>query len=219
MADSYIEMRNIVKVYPPNNVALKDVSVDITLGEIHSIIGENGAGKSTLMKVLFGMEKLNEGEIAINGSKTAIGSPKEAVAKGIGMVHQEFMLIGEYTVLENVVLGNEPTKNGLLNLSAARKKLEKIMTDFKFDIPLDEKVKNISIAAQQKIEIIKLLYRDVETLILDEPTAVLAPQEVDELLDFWTGSSRRAVRFCLSVISWMRYCVFLTALQLCELED
>lgn len=181
MADSYIEMRNIVKVYPPNNVALKDVSVDITLGEIHSIIGENGAGKSTLMKVLFGMEKLNEGEIAINGSKTAIGSPKEAVAKGIGMVHQEFMLIGEYTVLENVVLGNEPTKNGLLNLSAARKKLEKIMTDFKFDIPLDEKVKNISIAAQQKIEIIKLLYRDVETLILDEPTAVLAPQEVDEL--------------------------------------
>ncbi len=181
MAHSYIEMRNIVKVYPPGKVALNDVTVDIALGEIHSIIGENGAGKSTLMKVLFGMEKLNEGEVLINGSKAVISSPKEAVAKGIGMVHQEFMLIGEYTVLENVVLGNEPTRKGLLNLSAARQKLEKIMADFKFDIPLDEKVKNISIAAQQKIEIIKLLYRDVETLILDEPTAVLAPQEVDEL--------------------------------------
>lgn len=181
MGDPYIEMEKAVKVYPPDNVALKGVSVGIWRGEIHSVIGENGAGKSTLMKALFGMERLSEGEIRINGKRTVINSPKEAVAKGIGMVHQEFMLIGEYTVLENVVLGNEPVKRGLLNLQAARKKLQKLMKDFRFDIGLDEKIKDISIAAQQKIEIIKLLYRDVETLILDEPTAVLAPQEVDEL--------------------------------------
>lgn len=181
MGDSYIEMENAVKVYPPDNVALKGVSVEIKRGEIHSVIGENGAGKSTLMKALFGLERLSGGEIRIHGKKAVINSPREAVAKGIGMVHQEFMLIGEYTVLENVVLGNEPVKRGLLNLQAARKKLQKLMKDFRFDIGLDEKIKNISIAAQQKIEIIKLLYRDVETLILDEPTAVLAPQEVAEL--------------------------------------
>lgn len=179
--DTYIQMKGIVKVFPPDNVALKDVHLDIAAGEIHSIIGENGAGKSTLMKVLFGMERPGEGEIYISGEKVHISSPQEAVAKGVGMVHQEFMLIGEYTVLENIVLGLEPVKYGLLNLDVSRKKLEAIMKEFKFDIPLDEKVKNISIAAQQKIEIVKLLYRDVNTLILDEPTAVLAPQEVEEL--------------------------------------
>lgn len=179
--DTYIQMKGIVKVFPPDNVALKDVHLDIAAGEIHSIIGENGAGKSTLMKVLFGMERPSEGEIYINGEMVHISSPQEAVSKGVGMVHQEFMLIGEYTVLENIVLGLEPVKYGLLNLDVSRKKLETIMKEFKFDIPLDEKVKNISIAAQQKIEIIKLLYRDVNTLILDEPTAVLAPQEVEEL--------------------------------------
>lgn len=179
--DTYIQMKGIVKVFPPDNVALNDVNLNLTAGEIHSIIGENGAGKSTLMKVLFGMERPSEGEIYIKDQKAHISSPQEAVSHGIGMVHQEFMLIGEYTVLENIVLGNEPIKYGLLNLDAARKRLEGIMEAFKFDIPLDEKVRNISIAAQQKIEIVKLLYRDVNTLILDEPTAVLAPQEVLEL--------------------------------------
>lgn len=177
----YIQMKDIVKVFPPVNVALKDVSVDIAAGDIHSIIGENGAGKSTLMKVLFGLERASEGAVYVNGRKVSISSPQEAVALGIGMVHQEFMLIDEYTVLENIVLGCEPAKYGMLQLDTSRKKLESIMRDFKFDIPLDEKVKNISIAAQQKVEIMKLLYRDVDTLILDEPTAVLAPQETDEL--------------------------------------
>lgn len=180
-AVTYIQMKDIVKVYPPDKIALNKVSLDINAGEIHSIIGENGAGKSTLMKVLFGLERANEGEIFIRGEKVNISTPREAVKYGIGMVHQEFMLIGEYTVLENIVLGDEPTKNGLLNLNASRDKLEKIMKDFKFNIPLDAKVKDISIAAQQKVEIVKLLFRDVTTLILDEPTAVLAPQEVDEL--------------------------------------
>lgn len=180
-AKAYIHMKDIVKVYPPDKIALNKVSIDIRAGEIHSIIGENGAGKSTLMKVLFGLEKANEGEIFIQGEKVHISTPQEAVRLGIGMVHQEFMLINEYTVIENIVLGDEPTRRGLLNLEASREKLEKIMNDFKFDIPLDAKIRDISIAAQQKVEIVKLLFRDVDTLILDEPTAVLAPQEVDEL--------------------------------------
>lgn len=178
---TYIQMKDIVKVYPPDKIALNKVSVEINAGEIHSIIGENGAGKSTLMKVLFGLEKANEGETFIKGDKVNISTPQEAVKHGIGMVHQEFMLIGEYTVIENIVLGDEPVKRGLLNLNASRVKLEQIMKDFKFDIPLDAKIKDISIAAQQKVEIVKLLFRDVDTLILDEPTAVLAPQETDEL--------------------------------------
>ena len=198
--DTYIQMKGIVKVFPPDNVALKDVHLDIAAGEIHSIIGENGAGKSTLMKVLFGMERPSEGEIYISGEKVHISSPQEAVAKGVGMVHQEFMLIGEYTVLENIVLGLEPVKYGLLNLDVSRKKLEAIMKEFKFDIPLDEKVKNISIAAQQKIEIVKLLYRDVNTLILDEPTAVLAPQEVEELFTLLKRLHKEGKTILLSLI-------------------
>lgn len=179
--EPYIQLKGIVKVFPPDKVALNKVSMDIRAGEIHSVIGENGAGKSTLMKVLFGLEKANEGETFIDGKKVDISTPQEAVRLGIGMVHQEFMLIGEYTVIENIVLGDEPTRHGLLDLGASRAKLEKIMREFKFDIPLDAKIRDISIAAQQKVEIVKLLFRDVKTLILDEPTAVLAPQEVDEL--------------------------------------
>lgn len=147
---TYIQMKDIVKVYPPDKIALNKVSVEIDAGEIHSIIGENGAGKSTLMKVLFGLEKANEGGIYMKGDKVNISTPQEAVKMGIGMVHQEFMLISEYTVIENIVLGDEPVKHGLLNLNASRVKLEQIMQEFKFDIPLDAKIKDISIAAQQQ---------------------------------------------------------------------
>lgn len=178
---AFIEMKDIIKVFPPENIALKKVSFDIYDGEIHALIGENGAGKSTLMKVLYGLEKPGSGSIFINNKQVTISNPNEAVAVGIGMVHQEFMLIREYSVLENIVLGNESTKNGLLDMRKAAKKLEKIINDFKFDISIYEKVENISIAAQQKVEIVKQLYRNVHTLILDEPTAVLAPQEVYEL--------------------------------------
>lgn len=182
MEKSLIKMSGIVKIFPPDNVALKKVDLEIKKGEIHSIIGENGAGKSTLLKVLYGLEKANQGEIFIHGEQQQIHSPKEAVAKGIGMVHQEFMLIGVYTVLENIVLGYEPHNAlGFLKLNQAREKLQSIFEKFRFDVSLDERVENLSVAAQQKIEIVKLLYRDVDILILDEPTAVLAPQEADEL--------------------------------------
>lgn len=177
-----IQMRNIIKIYPPENIALDDVSIEIKHGEIHSIIGENGAGKSTLMKVLYGLENPNEGVILIGDKKTRIQSPNDAVSNGIGMVHQEFMLIPEYTVLENVVLGVEPKKHRFfLNLDSARKKLNKILIEMNFNISLDDKIADISVAAQQKVEIIKQLYRDANVLILDEPTAVLTPQESEDL--------------------------------------
>lgn len=184
MENNIVEMRNIVKIFPPDNAALKRVSVSIKKGEIHAIIGENGAGKSTLMKVMYGLEHANSGEIYLRGKRVQISSPKDAVANGIGMVHQEFMLVGVYTVLENIVLGDEPCSAlGVLQLEAAREKLNNILKQFHFDVSLDECVQNLSVAAQQKIEIIKLLYRNVDILILDEPTAVLAPQEVDELFE------------------------------------
>lgn len=180
---SFIELKNITKIYPPNNIALNNVTVDIHSGEIHSIIGENGAGKSTLMKVLYGLEHPNEGEIFINSSKVNIQSPKDAVAQGIGMVHQEFMLVQDFTVIENVLLGVEPTKNGLIDFSESKRKVESILKSINQNISVNAKVKDISIAAQQKIEIVKQLYRDVDVLILDEPTAVLTPQESDELFE------------------------------------
>ncbi len=174
--NSFIRMESIVKIFPPSNVALDNVSVEIEEGKVHSFIGENGAGKSTLMKVLFGLEPATSGQIYIHGEKVNFHSPNDAVAKGIGMVHQEFMLIPSYTILENVILGYEDTnKIGLLDLNRSRKKLQALCDQMGFDVNLDEKVENYSVAIQQKVEIIKQLYRDVNVLILDEPTAVLAP--------------------------------------------
>jgi simple sugar transport system ATP-binding protein len=181
MAERHIKMNNIIKIFPPNNIAINDVSLTINCGKIHSVIGENGAGKSTLMKVLYGIERPNSGEIIIDDTKANITNPNDAVKYKIGMVHQEFMLIHEFTVLENILLGVEPTKNGLINMNTSRSQVKDILKQINLDIPLDVKVKDISIAAQQKVEIIKQLYRDVNVLILDEPTAVLTPQETIEL--------------------------------------
>lgn len=180
--NSFISMESIVKIFPPSNVALDNVSVEIEEGKVHSFIGENGAGKSTLMKVLYGLEPATSGQIYIHGEKVNFNSPKDAVSKGIGMVHQEFMLIPSYTILENVILGYEDTnKIGLLNLGGARKKLVALCEQMGFDVNPDDKIETLSVAVQQKVEIIKQLYRDVNVLILDEPTAILAPQEADEL--------------------------------------
>lgn len=180
--NEFIRLESIVKIFPPSNVALDNVSVEIEEGKVHSFIGENGAGKSTLMKVLYGLEPATSGHIYINNLKVNFHSPKDAVERGIGMVHQEFMLIPSYTILENVILGYEDSNNlGLLDLSKARKKLANLCEQMGLDVSLDEKIENLSVAIQQKVEIIKQLYRDVSVLILDEPTAVLAPQEADEL--------------------------------------
>ncbi len=183
MAD-LIALENIVKVYPPDVLALDDVSVAFREGEIHALVGENGAGKSTLMKVLYGLVPFNQGKIHYRGRPVRFHEPGEAIAAGIGMVHQEILLIPEYTVWENIVLGNEPVDRwGRLDTKRARQLVQAKIDEFQFNLDPDAQVENISIAARQKVEILKLLYRNVSVLILDEPTAVLTPQEIPMLFD------------------------------------
>lgn len=179
-----IEMKDIIKVFPPNVVAVDNVSTDFQKGEIHAIVGENGAGKSTLMKVLYGLEQYNQGEILINGKGINFQEPGDAIAHGIGMVHQEILLIPQYTVWENIILGAEPTNFlGMVDRQTARKLVQAKVDEFQFNLNIDAKVDDISVAAAQKVEILKLLYRNVSVLILDEPTAVLTPQEIPQLFN------------------------------------
>ena len=177
-----ITIQNIVKIYPPNLVALDKVSVDFAPGEIHAIVGENGAGKSTLMKVLYGQEAATGGAIIYQGQPVRFRHPGEAIAAGVGMVHQEILLIPEYTVWQNIVLGAEPVDRwGRLDVERARTQVQAKITEFGFQLDPALLAADLSVAAQQKVEILKLLYRDVTVLILDEPTAVLTPQEIPQL--------------------------------------
>ena len=177
-----ITMQNMVKIFPPNVTALDHVSVEFRKGEIHSIVGENGAGKSTLMKVLYGLVPPNEGAITFEGEPVRFHNPGEAIARGIGMVHQEILLIPEYTVWENIVLGREPVLTlGRMDRDRARRLVKEKVDEFQFNLDPDALVNDISVAARQKVEILKLLYRNVSVLILDEPTAVLTPQEIPQL--------------------------------------
>ena len=176
-------MRGITK-YFGNTKALDSVDLDIEKGEIHAILGENGAGKSTLMNILYGLYSADGGEIYLNGEKVYIKNPNSAIWNGIGMVHQHFMLIEKFSVLQNIVLGNETTdKFGIINMREAKKKVLDIIDKYGMKVDLKKKVKNISVGMQQKVEILKALYRGADILILDEPTAVLVPQEIDELMD------------------------------------
>ncbi len=179
-----LEMRNIVKVYPDGTRALKGVDVKVYKGEILGLLGENGAGKTTLMKILFGMLKPTKGKILLNGREVRFKSPADALANGIGMVHQHFTLVEVFNALENIILGMEG--HGLLSkidVDNARRKLQKLMDELNFQVPLDVPVENLPVGVQQRIEILKMLYRDIDLLILDEPTAVLTPIEVRELFD------------------------------------
>ncbi|MDW8396180.1 MAG: ABC transporter ATP-binding protein [Anaerolineae bacterium] len=175
-------MQGIVKVYPPNTLALDEVSVEFNAGEIHALVGENGAGKSTLMKVLCGITPYDRGSILYRGRPARFRSAGEALTAGIGMVHQEILLVNEYTVWENVVLGAEPVSLlGVIDKQRARRDVETLVQQFNFAIDPETVVGDISIAARQKTEILRLLYRNVSVLILDEPTAALTPQEVPQL--------------------------------------
>jgi ABC-type uncharacterized transport system ATPase subunit len=182
LQDQFIKMDSITKIYPPDTLALDKVDLEIQEGEIHSIIGENGAGKSTLMKVFYGMAPPSGGEIHFRGRKAKFATPREAVASGIGMVHQEFMLIPSYTVYENVILGAEPAgRFGTLRHADTKPKVEELVDTYGLNIDINSRIGDISVGAQQKVEILKLLYRDVDVLIMDEPTAALTPQEAGEL--------------------------------------
>ncbi|MBE6998465.1 MAG: ABC transporter ATP-binding protein [Ruminococcaceae bacterium] len=176
-----IEMLHITKEFPGIR-ANDDITLQLRRGEIHALLGENGAGKSTLMSVLFGLYQPEAGEIRKNGVKVDIRDPNDATALGIGMVHQHFKLIEVFSVLDNIILGAETTKLGFLQRKEARKKVEAISRKYGLAVDLDAKVEDISVGMQQRVEILKMLYRDNEILIFDEPTAVLTPQEIDELM-------------------------------------
>jgi simple sugar transport system ATP-binding protein len=185
-----LELRNITKRFG-TLVANDKISLTLAPGEILSLLGENGAGKSTLMNVLYGLLQPDEGQILLDDKQVKFSGPGEAMAAGVGMVHQHFMLIPVFTVAENVVLGHEPTgKVGNLDLDAARKLVKEISDRFGFDIDPDAKIQDLPVGAQQRVEIIKSLARDAKILVLDEPTAVLTPQETDELMDIMRGLSK-----------------------------
>lgn len=180
--ETVLEMQHIMKIYSNGVVANKDVSLELKKGEIHALLGENGAGKSTLMKVLFGIEPPDQGKIILNGRETAIRSPQDAISKGIGMVHQHFMLLPSLTVAENIILGVEPRKKKFfIDMKQAVKAASEIAEKYNFDIDVTAKVEEIPVGIKQKVEILKALYRGADILILDEPTAVLTPQETEEL--------------------------------------
>ena len=176
-----IEMLHITKKFP-GIIANDNITLQLKKGEIHALLGENGAGKSTLMSVLFGLYQPEEGEIHKNGVKVEINNPNDATALHIGMVHQHFKLVDVFTVLDNIILGAEDTRLGFLQKKAARKKVKDLSERYGLHVDLDAKVEDITVGMQQRTEILKMLYRDNEILIFDEPTAVLTPQEIDELM-------------------------------------
>ena len=180
-ATPVIEMRDIVKVYPNGNRANEHVSFEVRPGEIHALVGENGAGKSTLMKLLYGMERPSSGQILLRGAPVSIANPQEAIKLGIGMVHQNFMLVPSFTVAENVVLGSEPLKGRFLDYRAAVDATKKLADQYGLDVDPDAVIEAIPVGTRQRVEILKALYRGAGVLILDEPTAVLTPQETTEL--------------------------------------
>ncbi|WP_138756768.1 ABC transporter ATP-binding protein [Modestobacter altitudinis] len=175
-----VELRGITKRFP-GVVANSDIELRVARGEVHAIVGENGAGKSTLMKTLYGMHRPDEGQILVDGREVHLRSPNDAIAAGIGMVHQHFMLADNFTVLENIVLGSEPTKGGRLDRAAARRRITEISDSYSLGLQPDVLVEDLGVGDRQRVEIAKVLYRGARILILDEPTAVLVPQEVDEL--------------------------------------
>jgi simple sugar transport system ATP-binding protein len=188
-----LEMRGIRKEFP-GVVANDDVTFDLRRGEVHALLGENGAGKSTLMNILYGLYKPDGGEIRLHGKPITFGSAKDAIDAGIGMVHQHFMLIPVMTVAENVVLGTEPVKDGvLLDEAAAQKRVADMAKTFKFAVDPGALVQDISVGQQQRVEIMKALYRNADVLILDEPTAVLTPQESEDLFEILRTLTREGI--------------------------
>ncbi|MCK9443206.1 MAG: ABC transporter ATP-binding protein [Tissierellaceae bacterium] len=186
MENYVIEMLNITKEFP-GIIANDNITLKLRRGEIHALLGENGAGKSTLMSVLFGMYRPEKGEIRKNGEVVNIGNPNDANDLGIGMVHQHFQLVEIFTILENIILGVEPNKYGFIEKQEARKKVIELSEKYGLKVDPDAYIEDITVGMQQRVEILKMLYRENEILIFDEPTAVLTPQEIKELLQIMRG--------------------------------
>ncbi len=189
MDDYVIEMLNITKTFPGIK-ANDDITLQLKRGEIHALLGENGAGKSTLMSVLFGLYQPDSGVIKKDGKVVSIKDPNDANALHIGMVHQHFKLVEVFTVLDNIILGAEDTQFGFIKKSEARRRVTELSETYGLKVDPDAVIEDISVGMQQRVEILKMLYRDNDILILDEPTAVLTPQEIDELMDIMRGFAR-----------------------------
>ena len=175
-----VELSGVTKRFP-GVVANRDVDLRVLRGEVHAVVGENGAGKSTLMKIVYGMQRADEGTVRVDGAPVRFASPSDAIAAGIGMVHQHFMLADNLTVLENVVLGAEPTRRGRLDRAAARTRIRELSQRYGLGVDPDALVEHLGVGDRQRVEILKVLYRGARVIVLDEPTAVLVPQEVDAL--------------------------------------
>ncbi|HLT16304.1 MAG TPA: ATP-binding cassette domain-containing protein, partial [Acidimicrobiales bacterium] len=176
-------------------IANRDVNLSVRRGEIHAIVGENGAGKSTLMKILYGMLRPDEGTISVDGTERDFKTPTDAIDVGIGMVHQHFMLADNLTVLENVVLGAEPRKGLRLDTAAARQRIRALGEEYGLEVDPDQLVEELGVGERQRVEIIKVLYRGARIVILDEPTAVLVPQEVEDLFETIRGMKAEGYTF------------------------
>ena len=179
----FVEMKAISKVYPNGMVANRQVDFAVDKGEIHALVGENGAGKSTLMKILYGLEQPTSGEIWLNGRQITLASPHQAIDLGIGMVHQNFMLVPSFTVAQNIVLGREPRQGRFVDDAEAIRITERLASEYGLDVEANTPVESTPVGMRQRVEILKTLYRGADLLILDEPTAVLTPQETDDLFD------------------------------------
>src|ERR1700694_4237251 len=178
-----LEMRGITKHYP-GVVANDHIDLDLRRGEIHALLGENGAGKTTLMNILYGLAVPDEGQILIDGAPIRIAGPADAIARGIEMVHQHFMLIPVLSVAENVILGSETMANPVfLDRREASRRIRELAGRFGFELDPDAKIESLSVGQQQRVEILKMLYRDAQILVLDEPTAVLTPSETEEIFE------------------------------------
>lgn len=183
MSDTILKLEDITKIYPNGTVANRNINIELKKGEIHSIVGENGAGKSTLMKIIFAIEKQTSGKIYYKGQEINYQGSMEAIENGIGMVHQHFMLIPSFTVAQNIVLGAEPRKSTFIDQKEAVRRTQELAHKYNFDIDVTRKVESLTVSEKQKVEILKTLYRNAEVIILDEPTAVLTPQETEALFE------------------------------------
>jgi len=210
-----IEMRNITKQFP-GILANDHVNLKLRRGEIHALLGENGAGKSTLMSILFGIYRPTDGQILKNGKEITIHSPNDANDYGIGMVHQHFKLVDVFTILDNIIMGVEPTRFGFVDRKKARVEIEKIMKQYDLSVDLDAKIQDVSVNMQQRTEILKMLYRQNEVLIFDEPTAVLTPQEISQLMEtmkFLTKEGKSIIFITHKLDEIMEVCDRVTVLR------
>ncbi len=187
-----LEAKGLTKRFP-GVIANEDVSLQVRQGEILALLGENGAGKSTLVKMIYGLYEPDEGEIWIKGEQVRLKGPRDAIKRGVGMVHQHFQLVPVFTVAENVILGDEPHRAIFVNMKTARARVKQLAEDFGLKVDVDAKVEDLPVGTQQRVEILKALYRHADVLIMDEPTAVLTPQETDELLRVMRGFADNGV--------------------------